>query len=161
MKRSVIIYIISIFMIFSLSACGFGGTEEKDSEYKTALMNHYKNNDFYFTYDNDHYTFRLPKFWEGKYITSVSEGREDFYQASSYEEDGSGLLFSIYEYKDESYKNELENYTYLAYDKYYKLHYVMVIPEGEEVSEENKEEYDELSGAMDIIIDTFAPFIQM
>lgn len=155
--KKILSLLTAISISISCSSCNIN-SENKVSE---SILEYYNSDDFYYSYSTSHYTFRLPEYWKSKFVTETKNNCEKFYEINSYEENESGLLFSIYEYSDKSYKKELDNYIYLAYDKYYKLHYVMTIPETPSYSETYREEYENLSGALSIIQATFKPFIEV
>ncbi|MBQ3038784.1 MAG: hypothetical protein IJD30_06380 [Clostridia bacterium] len=149
--KKIITLILTISILLTLCSC------KTDTPAKPAnpdLLKHYYT-DIYHDYKTKHYKFRLPEFWKGKYVSVVSQGREDFYEADSYSTDESGLLFSIHEYEDKSYQRELDNYTYLCYDKRFDLHYVMTIPETPSYNAEYEEVYNDLAKAIPIVIATF------
>ncbi len=153
--------ILSLLTAVSISlSCG-SCSLKPENKMSEAILEYYNNDDFYYSYSTSHYTFRLPEYWKSKFISEKQDNCENFYEINSYEENESGLLFSVYEYSDKSYKKELEDYVYLAYDKYYKLHYVMTIPKTPFYPESCKEEYENLFGALSIIRSTFKPFIEV
>lgn len=110
--------------------------------------------DLFYDYDSQHYKFRLPEYWKGKFFVEVNTHREDFYEINSHETDSSGLLFSIYEYEDTSYRDHFENYTYILYDKRYELHYIMVTPDEDKYVQEFETEYKNLKNTIPIILST-------
>ncbi len=140
-------------MALSMTACG----EKKDDETANILQQYYQNDDVYYSHLADHYEFRLPNFWKGKHIIDVFKGREDFYEVTSYDTDGTGLLFSIIEYEDESYKKDLKgkNYTYLGHSELYNLHFVLLLPDEEKYVEEATEQYADLKKGINIAKSTF------
>ncbi len=151
MKKFIALFMIGA-MLLSVSACK---KEEPKQQENSALLEYYENDEAYFDYKTNHYKFRMPIYWKGKFMTLVSAHREDFYLQSAYDADGTGLAFSILEYEDESYKKELENYTYLCYDARFELHYVLVEPQEEICPEEYMEEYQKLRRIVGIVKSTF------
>ncbi|MDY3929836.1 MAG: hypothetical protein SOZ34_10820 [Clostridia bacterium] len=155
MKRFIAL-LIAAATIISASACTSTDDESGvKTETNSALLEYYKNDEAYFDYKTNHYKFRIPTYWKGKFTTVVSEHREDFYLQSAYDTDETGLAFSILEYEDKRYKRELKNYTYLCYDKRFELHYILVEPEEEICPEEYKEEYEKLRKIVPIVKNTF------
>lgn len=153
-KRIMAILIGSSIM---LSLCACGKQEQQETEKTDESIASYYQLDMYYDYKTNHYKFRLPDFWKGKYNVVVSKHREDFYEINSYEKDESGLLFSILEYEDDSYKKELEgkDYTHLCYDERFELNYVLLMPDEETVPEEYREQYDELKKGIEVVKATF------
>lgn len=143
--------ITTISILLTLCSCK---TDTPPKSASPELLSYY-NTDIFYDYKTNHYKFRLPEYWKDKYITVVSQGREDFYEINSYNSDENGLLFSIHEYEDKSYQKELEDYTYLCYDKRYELHYVLTSPETPEYTAEYEEAYNDLIKAVPIVISTF------
>ena len=148
-KIFTILSVISILL--TLCSCKTDTPREPASP---ELLQYY-NHDMYYDYKTNHYKFRLPEFWKNKYITVVSQGREDFYEINSYNADESGLLFSIHEYADKSYQKELKDYTYLCYDKRFELYYILTTPETPSYNAEFEEAYNDLVKAVPIVISTF------
>lgn len=149
--KKVLILGVVIASLLSVCSC----SENNKEEISESLLQHYKNDDFYFDYKTPHYKFRLPMFWENKFTVVSTKGREDFYYTNAYEQDESGLLFSIYEYKDKSYKKELKDYTYLCFDKRFNLHYCMTIPESSQCPEEFLEEFEQMKMGVPMVETTF------
>ncbi len=150
--------ILTLFLTvpFILSAVSCSKTEEPaKNETNSELLQYYENTDIYFDYKTNHYKFRLPEYWKGKFTVETKKGVENFYETNSFDADGSGLIFSVYEFEDESYKKELTNYTYLCYDERFELHYVLTTPETPQYVAEFEETYNELVKAINIVKATF------
>ena len=145
--------LVAVFLLFSLMLVGCAS--EKEIKKNETLLKYYETSEEYFDYKSVFYDFRLPQFWSGKYIVDVSENREDFYEVTSYEEDGTGLLFSIYAYDDKSYKKEHDNYRYLAYHEDLGKHYIFVYPEEEKYIETAQQVYNDLKLGLSIVLYTF------
>ena len=143
-----------LIMSFCFTSCN---KQKTDNAVNENLQKHYQSDEFYYDYKTNHYKFRLPKFWKGKYNVSVLTHREDFYEVNSFNKDETGLLFSILEYEDESYKTELDgkNYTYLCYDKRFELHYIFLLPDEEIYPEEFAQDYNALKEGVHIAKATF------
>ena len=145
--------LVAVFLLFSLMLVGCAS--EKEIKKNETLLKYYETSEEYFDYKSVFYDFRLPQFWSGKYIVDVSENREDFYEVTSYEEDGTGLLFSIYAYDDKSYKKEHDSYRYLAYHEDLGKHYIFVYPEEEKYIETAQQVYNDLKLGLSIVLYTF------
>ena len=139
-----------------LSLCACGRQEQETDKIDEDLAGYYQL-DMYYDYKTNHYKFRLPEFWKGKYNVLVSTHREDFYEVNSYERDETGLLFSILEYEDDSYKEELEgkNYEFLCYDERFELNYILLMPDEEIFPEEFAVQYNELKKGIKVVKATF------
>lgn len=147
--------IISVLISISLLLLSCGCSEEKTIKKNETLLKYYETSEEYFDYVSSAFGFRLPKYWRGKYFVDVYSDHEDYYELKSYNENGTGLLFSIYSYDDKSYKKEHKDYQYMYYNENLKKHYVLVYPEKEEYVEENKEIYNNLKEAISIVLYTF------
>lgn len=77
------------------------------------------------------FSFKMPKDWGGSCLMVPAESGYDIYSKAAYEEDGSGLLFTIACYEDVDYKDLqgcsilgfCENRTYILesyYDDFYE-----------------------------------------
>lgn len=142
--------IISVLMLTSCTS-----NQAPAEPTPSPIAEHYTHDSIYFDYTTNHYKFRLPLYWQGKFMAIVSKGREDFYEINSYDTDESGLLFSIHEYADKSFENELTNYKLLCYDKRFELYYVMTTPETPTYAAEYENEYKELEKGVHIVTATF------
>ncbi len=142
---------ISIVMLTLISACG----GEKEIKKNETLLKYYETSEEYFDYDSTFFDFRLPLYWKGKYVVDVFADHEDFYEKTSYDEDGTGLVFSIYAYDDKSYKKEHKNYRYLDYHDDLEKHYILVYPDEEKYIESAQEVYNDLKEAFSVILYTF------
>lgn len=153
-KKTLSVFLL-VLMILPQTACT--KANQNDNKLDERVEQYYQNDEFYYDYKTNHYKFRLPKYWKGKYIVSVTERREDFYESNSYDKDETGLLFSILEYEDKSYKKDLKgrDYIYLGYDKRFELHYIFLMPEEEKYPEEFKEQYEALKEGIHIAKRTF------
>lgn len=155
MNKKIISAISAAILTISASSCG-----KKDEPYKANIsrdmMNYYES-DLFAQYKTDHYKFRMPEYWEGKYVTESKLHCENFYEINSYDKDETGLLFSILEYEDDSYKKDLKgkNYTFMCYDKRFDLNYIMLFPDEIVCPEEYRELYDKLNDSVSIIKATF------
>lgn len=144
--------ILSVLMLIPLSACSSDEPVKKNG----TLLNYYETSEEYFDYINPSYSFRLPVYWKGKFAVEVYNDHEDFYEKTSYEENGTGLVFSIYSYDDKSYKKEHKKYEYLLYDETNQKHYILAYPKNEEYKEDSKKVYEDLKMAIQIIQYTFS-----
>ena len=140
--------LLTIISLLSFSACSDNGR----SEISTGLKQHYQNNDLYFDYTTRDYNFRLPKYWEGRYIVEVSENSEKFYEINSYNKNETGLLFTIKQYEDNSY-TKLKNYKILG--KNAKTSYILELDENEIFEAEFEEDFKSLKKGISVIISTF------
>ena len=145
--------LLAVFVLFSLMLVGCAS--EKEIEKNETLLKYYETSEEYFDYESTFFDFRLPEFWRGKYIVDVFENHEDFYEITSFDEDGTGLLFSIYAYDDKSYKKDHKNYQYLDYHEDLQKHYILVYPDEEKYIESAKEVYSDLKEAISVILYTF------
>lgn len=145
--------LVAVIVLFSLMMVGC--TSEKEIKKNETLLKYYETSEDYFDYKSIFFDFRLPVFWRGKYIVDVHENHEDFYEMTSFEEDGTGLLFSIYAYDDKSYKKEHNDYRYLAYHEDLGKHYIFVYPDEEKYIESAEQVYNDLKEALSIVLYTF------
>ena len=145
--------LLAVLVLLSLMLVGC--TSEKEIKKNETLLKYYETSEDYFDYKSTFFDFRIPQFWRGKFIADVFDNHEDFYEITSYEEDGTGLLFSIYAYDDKSYKKEHDNYRYLAYHEDLQKHYVLVYPDEEKYIESAEEVYNDLKEAISIVLYTF------
>lgn len=144
---------LAVFVLFSLMLVGCAS--EKEIKKNETLLEYYETSEEYFDYKSVFFDFRLPEFWKGKYVVDVFENHEDFYEQTSFEEDGTGLLFSIYAYDDKSYKKEHDNYRYLGYHEDLGKHYIFVYPDEEKYIEGAQEVYNDLKEALSVVLYTF------
>ena len=146
--------VITAFVLFSLllTACK---PAEKPIEKNETLLKYYETSEEYFDYISPFFTFRLPEYWQNKYFVDIFADHEDFYEMTSYDENGTGLIFSIYSYEDDSYKNNHENYRYLCYSEDAKKHYVIVYPDEEKYIESAKQVYSDLKESISVVLYTF------
>ena len=145
--------LLTVLILISLFLVGCSG--EKTIKKNETLLRYYETSEEYFDYTSTVFHLRLPEYWRGKFIVDVFEDHEDFYEKTSYEEDGTGLVFSIYSYEDKSYKKNHKNYKYLCYDEDSGKHYVLVYPDKETYIESSEEVYNNLKGAISIVLYTF------
>ena len=155
MNKKIILLILAATFAVLPSGCG-KREPDYDPQISKERMEYYES-DLFAEYKTNHYKFRMPEYWKGKYAVESKLHREDFYEINSYNKDESGLLFSVLEYEDNSYKNDLKgkNYTYMCYDKRFDLNYIILIPDEAVYPEEFKEQYDALNNALSIIKATF------
>lgn len=145
--------LLAVLILIPLLLVGCSG--EKTIKKNETLLKYYETSEEYFDYKSTFYDFRLPQYWQGRYIVDVFEDHEDFYEITSYEEDGTGLVFSIYAYDDKSYKKNHKNYTYLGYNEDLEKTYVLVYPDEETYIEGSEEVYNNLKMAIQIVLYTF------
>ncbi len=150
MKKIVTVF-ISILMLLAICGC----TEEKEIKKNETLLEYYEKSEEYFDYDSTFFDFRLPLYWKGKYVIDVYSDHEDFYEKSSFDENGTGLVFSIYAYDDKSYRKDFDNYRYLDYHDDLQKHYILVYPDKEEYIESAKEVYNNLKDSISVVLYTF------
>ncbi|MBS6517756.1 MAG: hypothetical protein KH353_06155 [Clostridium sp.] len=62
----------------------------------------------------DDFSFVVPERWTGKCVMLPTESGLEVYDQDDYESDGSGFMFSISAYEDDSYSS-LENYAVLGF----------------------------------------------
>ncbi len=145
--------LVAVFVLFSLVLVGCAS--EKEIKKNETLLKYYETSEEYFDYKSTFFDFRLPRYWNGKYIVDVYENHEDFYEETSFEEDGTGLVFSIYAYGDKSYKKMHDNYQYLGYHEDLQKYYVLVYPDEEKYIESAKDVYNDLKQGISIVLYTF------
>ncbi|MBR3791519.1 MAG: hypothetical protein IKK18_02350 [Clostridia bacterium] len=131
------------------------GCSEKGVEKNETVLKYYETSEEYFDYNSTFFDFRLPLYWQGKFVADIFADHEDFYEITSYEENGTGLVFSIYAYDDKSYKKEHKNYRYLGYHDELRKHYIFVYPDEEKYIESAEEVYNNLKEAYSVILYTF------
>ena len=147
--------IITAFISILLLLVGCGCTEEKQIEKNETILKYYETSEEYFDYESTFFDFRLPNYWKGKYTVDVFADHEDFYEKDSYNENGTGLVFSIYSYGDKSYRKNHKNYKYLCYSEELEKHYVLVYPDEETYIENAQTTYNDMKEAISIVLYTF------
>ena len=148
--------ILALLVITSITSILYGcGSKQKDDKISSEILNHYYHDDFYYDYNSEYYKFRIPEYWKNKFTVVNTLNKESFYEINSYNENETGLLFSIYTYDDESYKNELKDYIFLCYDKRFEKYYIMTIPKEPEYVEDFSEEYQKLQESLNVVKATF------
>lgn len=149
MKRLVICFVAVSLL---LAGCSAG---EKKIEKNETILKYYETSEDYFDYKSKFFDFRLPRYWESKFVVDVFENHEDFYEKTSFNEDGTGLVFSIYEYDDKSYRKKHKNYRYLCSNEELGKHYVLVYPDEEKYIEDAKTTYIDMKEAISVVLYTF------
>ncbi len=147
--------LLTVFVSISLLIISCGCSNEKEIKKNETLLKYYETSEEYFDYESTFFDFRLPTYWTGKFVVDVYENHEDFYEKTSFDENGTGLVFSIYAYEDKSYKKEHDNYRYLCYSEDLEKHYVLVYPDEETYIESAQEIYNNLKEAISIVLYTF------
>lgn len=143
--------LIALTMLIIASGC----SDNKEVEKNETVLKYYETSEEYFDYKSTFFDFRLPLYWQGKFVADIFADHEDFYEKTSYDEDGTGLVFSIYAYDDKSYKKEHKNYRYLDYHEELGKHYIFVYPDEEKYIESAQEVYNNLKLAYSVILYTF------
>ena len=147
--------IIMVFVLIPLLLAGCTSADEKQIEKNETLLKYYQTSEEYFDYKSIFFDFRLPNYWQGNYVVDVFADHEDFYEKDSYNENGTGLVFSIYAYDDKSYKKNHENYRYLCYSEELEKHYLLVYPDEETYIESAEATYNGMKEAISVVLYTF------
>lgn len=146
--RLLVLILISILMmVFLLSGCG-------ESEKEPLAVG---------TYDAGAYEIEIPESYEEKCFAEYENGKLDIYDAKTYETSG-GLLVSIVEYTDDSYKEHRVDEGYI-HDDYYDVlgeiggvKYVAIYPIQAQYNITNISEYyryTKLLSKVDDIVNSF------
>ena len=144
-----------VFVLIPLLLAGCTSADEKQIEKNETLLKYYQTSEEYFDYKSIFFDFRLPNYWQGNYVVDVFADHEDFYEKDSYNENGTGLVFSIYAYDDKSYKKNHENYRYLCYSEELEKHYLLVYPDEETYIESAEATYNGMKEAISVVLYTF------
>lgn len=146
--------LVMCFLAASLLLAGCSDGEKKIEKNET-ILKYYETSEDYFDYKSKFFDFRLPGYWEGKFVVDVFENHEDFYEKTSFNEDGTGLVFSIYSYDDKSYKKKHKSYRRLSYNEELGKYYILVYPDEEKYIESAEKTYIDMKEAISVVLYTF------
>ena len=161
MKKLLTVFLAAA-LIFSCQSCTNRKTENNKKEEQMEISHtqkHYADNSIYYDFTTDTYSFRMPLEWKPRCNVVYVGNSQEFYEANSYDKDETGLLFTISEYKDNSYTKQ-KNYDVLYKCEKSDSVFVMTVPEEEKYPEEFKEQYEELKKGIHIPKSTFKAFCE-